>query len=290
MADRRLRVAALGSACIAVSCATGRVPVMLWSGPPESQNVDVQEASAAARQAAFWAGRQRCVARTGTRWLRETASWKVTDWSGCDASSQVRLVELPKALEAWPGDGIPVAWEFLRGFDSGIRGQGSVIETNAASYVRRHASPGALASLFGADIAPTTAFAEGPSLPAILAGVRVEVRDRTGNTGNAGMIFVSPGQINLQIPEGLQAGMASVFVYQGQILTHKDWLYIDASAPGLSRTPLPVVGRRPAKCFMCMRTALGWQRRWRADGNDRTVRFNIAPPRCIWVKPQPRFT
>lgn len=211
----------------------GRVPVMLWSGPPEAQNVDVQEASAAARQAAFWAGRQRCVARTGTQWLRETASSNITDWSGCDASSQVRLVELPKALEAWPGDGIPVAWEFLRGFDSGIRGQGSVIETNAASYVRRHASPGALASLFGADIAPTTAFAEGPSLPAILAGVRVEVRDRTGNTGNAGMIFVSPGQINLQIPEGLQAGMASVFVYQGQILTHKDWLYIDASAPGL---------------------------------------------------------
>ncbi|MDZ7636687.1 MAG: hypothetical protein U5J83_00265 [Bryobacterales bacterium] len=157
----------------------------------------------------------------------------MTEWSGCDSSAYVRLVESDGPLEEWPAKGMPLAWEFLRGLDSGMRGRASVTASNAASYTRRHTAPGALASLFGESMSPATESAAGPGLPGTLAGVRVELRDRTGNTGNAGMVFVSPGQINVQIPDGLQTGMASMFVYQGQSLTHRDWLYVDASAPGL---------------------------------------------------------
>ncbi|MCC6264993.1 MAG: serine hydrolase [Bryobacterales bacterium] len=212
---------------------TGRLAVMLWGSAPEETDGEAPAPSASSAQAAFWASRQRCTAHADSAWIRGSSRWQVTDWSGCDSGAQVRLLTLPKAVETWPGDGTAVSWEFLRGLDRGFRKQGAVVQTNAASYVRRHASPGALASLFGEGLAPATAFAEGPGLPTTLGGVRVEVRDRAGTTRNAAMIFVSPGQINLQIPEGLQTGTASVFVYQGQQLTHRDWLYIDDSAPGL---------------------------------------------------------
>ncbi len=211
----------------------GRLPVMLWSSAPAETGEEAPEPTAAALQAAFWAGRQRCAAHAGMEWPRGTVPWKVTDWSGCQFGAQVRLLELPNAIKAWPGDGLPVSWEFLRGFDNGFRARGAAVQTNAASYVRRHTSAGALAALFGEGMASGTWFAEGQSLPAVLGDVRVEVRDLMGVTRHAGMIFVSPNQINLQVPEGLAPGIASVFVYQGQQLTHRDWLYIDATSPGL---------------------------------------------------------
>ncbi len=211
----------------------GRLPVMLWSSMPAETGAEAPEPDAATLQAAFWAGRQHCAAHAGMEWPRGTAPWKVTDWSGCQFGAQVRLLTLPNAIDAWPDDGLPVSWEFLRGFDNGFRAKGAVVQTNAASYVRRHTSAGALAALFGSGMASGTWFAEGQGLPTVLGDVRVEVRDLTGVTRHAGMIFVSPDQINLHVPEGLAPGIASVFVYQGQQLTHRDWIYIDSSAPGL---------------------------------------------------------
>lgn len=228
-----LKTAGADEAARRVCGDTGRLPVMVWGGGPAEGGGEAAVPDTTPDLAAYWASRQHCGAQADSEWQRGGAPWKVTDWSGCDSGAQVALLTLPEAIAAWPGDGIAVAWEFLRGLDGGFRARGAVVQTNAASFARRHASAGALASLFGESLAPETASAQGPGLPFTLGGVRVEVRDREGNTRNAAMIFVSPGQINLQIPEGLRPGIASMFVYQGQQLTHKDWLYIDASAPGL---------------------------------------------------------
>jgi uncharacterized protein (TIGR03437 family) len=63
---------------------------------------------------------------------------------------------------------------------------------NAASYAQP-ISPGSIVSIFGTNLATTTASAGGTSLPLALAGTSV-----TLNGVNAPLFFVSPGQINLQ--------------------------------------------------------------------------------------------
>lgn len=208
----------------------GRIPVMVWGGNTDDELPD--STLPAAGLAQFWASRQHCTSGATTEWMRG-AVWYVTDWSGCEASSQVRFAAPPADARSWPEGGVDLAWEFLRGFDDGIRVQGSAVLTNAGSFARRHTSPGALASIFGRDLASKEAYAADSDLPAVLSGVRVEFRDVTGKTQNAGLIFVSPGQINLEIPQNLSPGIASLFIYNGQQLTHKDWCYIDAASPGL---------------------------------------------------------
>lgn len=209
-----------------------QVPLLLLSGKPK--DAGEADATAGARgQAAFWAEHNRCTAEAELAWQQGGTAWKGHSSSGCRAGVSVAWAQGPSPLTAWPKDGAALAWEFLRGYASRVRGRRAVVQTNAASYERRRGAPGALASLFGENLASSTAAATGPELPTILAEVRVEFRDRRGVTRNAPLVFVSPGQINLLVPVDLAPGMASVFVYRGLDLTHLDWLYLDASAPGL---------------------------------------------------------
>lgn len=70
---------------------------------------------------------------------------------------------------------------------------------NAASY-EQPIVPGSIVSIFGANLAATTATAKQIPLPTILAGTSV-----TMNGLNASLFYVSPAQINLQAPWELQA-------------------------------------------------------------------------------------
>lgn len=82
---------------------------------------------------------------------------------------------------------------------------GGVID--AASFsVGRPVGGGALASLFGSQLAPSVAQADSIPLPTVLAGTSVFVNDVA-----APLIFVSPGQINFQMPWGV-TGTAQVRV------------------------------------------------------------------------------
>jgi uncharacterized protein (TIGR03437 family) len=77
---------------------------------------------------------------------------------------------------------------------------------NAASFVPApkpgHAlAPGSIASVFGRNLAAATATADGFPLPTMLAGSSITVDGRPAH-----LFFVSPGQINFQIPEGTGRG------------------------------------------------------------------------------------
>jgi len=72
---------------------------------------------------------------------------------------------------------------------------------NAASYAQPIA-PGSIVSIFGTNLASTTATAPGTPLPTLLAGTSV-----TMNGTKAPLFFVSPGQINLQAPWELQSAL-----------------------------------------------------------------------------------
>ncbi len=68
-------------------------------------------------------------------------------------------------------------------------------------------APGSLASLFGTALAVGTASAAGFPLPALLQGASVTVSGIP-----APLLYVSPSQINFQIPSSVKAGQANVVV------------------------------------------------------------------------------
>jgi uncharacterized protein (TIGR03437 family) len=72
---------------------------------------------------------------------------------------------------------------------------------DAAGYLPTLA-PGGLASLFGVELAGETAAASGFPLPTTLGGARVQV-----NGVDAPLLFVSPTQINFQVPYGTPLGV-----------------------------------------------------------------------------------
>lgn len=105
---------------------------------------------------------------------------------------------------------------------------GSVV--NAASFATGNATaaPGSLVTLLGTGMAASTAAATSFPLPVSLAGVSVYV-----NGVNAPLIYVSPAQINFQMPWGARAGTATVTLLasgtQSNVLTFP----VSAAAPGV---------------------------------------------------------
>ncbi len=79
--------------------------------------------------------------------------------------------------------------------------------TNAATFIPTELAPGSLITVFGEGLAGTTAQATAIPLPTNLGGVSVTI----GGV-EAPLLFVSPGQLNLQVPWGLAAGPASLVV------------------------------------------------------------------------------
>lgn len=73
----------------------------------------------------------------------------------------------------------------------------------------------AIAAIFGKGLASFSQLADSQPLPLELAGTRVMVRDSEGIERSAPLLFVSPGQINFQIPAGTAQGFASITIIGG---------------------------------------------------------------------------
>jgi uncharacterized protein (TIGR03437 family) len=70
-------------------------------------------------------------------------------------------------------------------------------------------------------------------LPTALAGVSVSITDSAGTDRLAPLFFVSPGQINLQIPAGTLAGQAAIRVFQQNQVAARGQASVQAASPGL---------------------------------------------------------
>jgi uncharacterized protein (TIGR03437 family) len=90
----------------------------------------------------------------------------------------------------------------------------TVALVSAASY-QPGVAPESIAVAFGANMSQQTQTAASVPLPTTLAGVSVRIRDSQGVERNAPLFFVSPGQINLQIPAGTATGTATVTISTG---------------------------------------------------------------------------
>jgi uncharacterized protein (TIGR03437 family) len=96
-----------------------------------------------------------------------------------------------------------------------------LVSVSAASYQPAALAPEAIASAFGTNLAPFNASATSLPLPETLAGTRLRVKDAAGVERSVPLFFVSPNQINYQVPPGMASGLATITVTNsaGQSIT-----------------------------------------------------------------------
>ncbi len=109
----------------------------------------------------------------------------------------------------------------------------NVASVSAASFVGPVAASEQIVAAFGTELATQVEIASSTPLPTQLAGTSVKVRDSVGNERPAPLFFVSPGQVNYQIPAGTVAGPAIVTITGGSGVISTGGLSIATVAPGL---------------------------------------------------------
>src|SRR5580704_12732075 len=103
-------------------------------------------------------------------------------------------------------------------------------------------APGSIASVFGSDLAASLAQADSVPLSTNLANVSVTI-----NGIPAPLFFVSPGQINVQVPwnvlpDGIDTGPATVVVTRGQLSSNMGSVQIGPLSPAIFTTVPDGVG------------------------------------------------
>ena len=108
----------------------------------------------------------------------------------------------------------------------------SVTSVSAASYSAALASE-AIVTAFGSNLATATLAATTLPLPTSLAGTSVLVEVGAGMERLAPLFFVSPTQVNYQIPAGMVADAATIVITSGDGSAVIESTQIAAVAPGL---------------------------------------------------------
>ena len=104
---------------------------------------------------------------------------------------------------------------------------------SAASYLGGRLADESIVALFGASLTTEIKPAAGLPLPTTLAGASVKIRDSVGVERFAPLFFVSPDQINFQVPPETAHGVAIVTVVKsgGRLATNA--IPIEAVSPGI---------------------------------------------------------
>jgi uncharacterized protein (TIGR03437 family) len=123
----------------------------------------------------------------------------------------------------------------------GVSGGATITAAQNAASFKPVFAPGMLMTLFGNNLANATRSAQSLPLPLALDGVSATI-----NGVPAPLWFVSPGQINLQIPYETPIGAAVVLVNNnGQVGSHL--IQVSATAPGIFNSSGAVVPAAEAR-------------------------------------------
>jgi hypothetical protein len=113
--------------------------------------------------------------------------------------------------------------------------QTPVTVVSAASYDAAAIAPESIVAAFGAKLATDTAIATdadantpGIQLPTVLAGTTVEINGR-----RAGLLFVSPAQINFVMPAATEPGAANITVRAGDGTNSSGTMQVKSVAPAI---------------------------------------------------------
>jgi uncharacterized protein (TIGR03437 family) len=126
--------------------------------------------------------------------------------------------------------------------DSGTQTSSSVVEVivwndvasvTATSYSSSGLAPESIVAAFGQELATGSASASAIPLPTTLAGTTVKVRDSGGAERPASLFYVSPTQINYQLPAGTATGVATVTITSGNGTSSRGTIQVSPVAPGL---------------------------------------------------------
>ena len=110
-------------------------------------------------------------------------------------------------------------------------------------------APGELATIFGSNLANSTQQATGFPLPQSMAGATVYV-----NQSPVPLLYVSQTQINFQVPSGLAAGTASMYVtrsggqsalFQFTVVSSAPGIFQDTSNHAIAQNPTITPPTRP---------------------------------------------
>jgi uncharacterized protein (TIGR03437 family) len=89
------------------------------------------------------------------------------------------------------------------------------VTVQSAAAIEYTIPPDSIASMYGVNLAATTASAPSQPLRTILGGATLMVTDANGTQRPAPLLYVSPTQINLVVPDGTAAGNATFTVTNG---------------------------------------------------------------------------
>jgi uncharacterized protein (TIGR03437 family) len=93
-------------------------------------------------------------------------------------------------------------------------------------------APSSLATAYGADLANTTKLTSLP-LPTTVAGTSVSITDSAGNTTAAPLLYISPKQVDFEVPANVASGSAQVSFTSGDGTQSAATIQIAPVAPGL---------------------------------------------------------
>ncbi|MEP7273240.1 MAG: hypothetical protein ABI882_17200 [Acidobacteriota bacterium] len=118
-------------------------------------------------------------------------------------------------------------------FDPGLPQAGTLASVSAAGFSSIGLASEAIAASFGTALATATIAAATLPLPTSLGGTTVKVKDSAGTERVAPLFFVSPTQVNYQIPSGTVAGVAIVTITSGDSAVSTGLAFVKKVAPGL---------------------------------------------------------
>lgn len=115
-----------------------------------------------------------------------------------------------------------------------LSGKPSLASVSAASFRRSPLAVDSLVTSFGVNLAAQTLTSSpATSLPLVLGGTRVVVRDSSGTERLSPLMFVSPAQVSYLIPTGTAVGEALISVISDAGAAATEQVRIDSVAPGL---------------------------------------------------------
>ncbi|MCI0391253.1 MAG: hypothetical protein MOB07_21135 [Acidobacteria bacterium] len=109
----------------------------------------------------------------------------------------------------------------------------SLATVSAANFSAASVATGAIVAGFGTGLATSTQPATSLPLPTTLAGTRVSVRDSAGVERLSPLFYVSPQQVNFQIPEDTAAGLANITITSDDGTVSSGTSQIETVAPSL---------------------------------------------------------
>ncbi|HKX00486.1 MAG TPA: FG-GAP-like repeat-containing protein [Bryobacteraceae bacterium] len=109
----------------------------------------------------------------------------------------------------------------------------ALVNVSAASFLPGPVAPESIVSGFGGRLATGTKSAASLPLPTNLDNTTVKVKDAAGTERSAPLFYVSPGQVNYEIPAGTAVGIATITITAGDNTVSAAPLPIVPVAPGI---------------------------------------------------------